>query len=93
MAYYAVTLEFDKISEKKMQEMIEEVARVTGCGQMVQQKIPPHVGIALKLTPKALDVAFDIVRERFTPFEAVVERIVLVKAEPYEEMQAWELRD
>ena len=26
MACYAVTLEFDKISEKKMQEMINEVA-------------------------------------------------------------------
>ena len=35
MTYYAVTLEFDKISEKKMQEMIERTARVTGCDQMV----------------------------------------------------------
>ena len=177
MTYYAVTLEFDKISEKKIQEMINEVARATGCDQMVQQKVPPHVtvcclegdndeallaemegiaasmckhtirlanigvfnplviylgpimneflmdtnrivnerllkyaevgnkgnylpnrwvphvGIAFKLTPDALNEAFDIVREKFTPFEAMVERIVLVKAEPYEEMQAWELRD
>lgn len=177
MTYYAVTLEFDKTSESKMQEMINEVARVTGCDQMVQQKVPPHVtvcclegdndeallaemeriaatmskhtlrfanigifnplviylgpivneflletnrivnesllpyaevgnkgnylpnrwvphvGIALKLTPEALDVAFDIVRERFTPFEATVERILLVKAEPYEEMRAWELKE
>lgn len=176
MTYYAVTLEFDKISAKKMQEMIERTARVTGCDQMVQQKVPPHVtvcclegdndeallaemeeiaasmskqtlrfanigvfnplviylgpimneflldtnrvvnerllkyaevgnkgnylpnrwvphvGIALKLTPDALDVAFDIVREMFTPFEATVERIVLAKAEPYEEMKSWELK-
>ncbi len=177
MSYYAVTLEFDKISEKKMQEMIEEVARVTGCDQMIQQKVPPHVtvsalegdndeallaemeeiaafmskhtlrfanigvfnplviylgpimneflldtcrtvnerllkyvevgnkgnylpnhwvphvGIALKLTPDALNEAFDIVREKFTPFDATVERIVLVKAEPYEEMKSWELKE
>ena len=177
MTYYAVTLEFDKISEKKMQEMIERTARVTGCDQMVQQKVPPHVtvcclegdnddallaemeeiaasmckhtlrlanigvfnplviylgpimneflldtnrvvnerllkyaevgnkgnylpnrwvphvGIALKLTPDALNEAFDIVRERFTPFEATVERIVLAKAEPYEEMKSWELKE
>ena len=53
----------------------------------------PHVGIALKLTPDALDVAFDIVREMFTPFEATVERIVLAKAEPYEEMKSWELKE
>mgnify|MGYP006322586197 FL=1 len=26
MAYYAVTLEFEKISEKKIQEMIDDVA-------------------------------------------------------------------
>ena len=51
------------------------------------------MGIALKLIPDALNEAFDIVREKFTPFEAMVERILLVKAEPYEEMQAWELRD
>jgi hypothetical protein len=50
------------------------------------------VGIALKLTPDALNEAFDIVREMFTPFEATVERIVLAKAEPYEEMKSWELK-
>jgi len=35
MSYYAVTLEFDQESESKMQEMIEEVARVTGCDQLL----------------------------------------------------------
>ena len=29
--YFAVTLEFDQESQNKMQEMIDEVARVTGC--------------------------------------------------------------
>lgn len=175
--YYAVTLEFDKESENKMQEMIDEVARVTGCDLMKQQNVPPHVtvcclegdndeallsemeevaasmckspvrfanigvfnplviylgpimndflqntcrtvnerllqyaevgnkgnylpnrwvphaGIALKLTSEALKEAFSIVHERFCPFDAIVERIVLVKAEPYEEMRAWELKE
>lgn len=177
MTYYAVTLEFDKESEDKMQEMIDEVARVTGCDLMKQQNVPPHVtvcclegdnddvllsemeaiaatmkkspirfadigvfnpfviylgpimndflwntcrrvnerllqfaevgnkgnylpnrwvphaGIALKLTPEALKEAFAIVQEKFRPFDAMVERIVLVKAEPYEEMWAWELNE
>ena len=171
--YFAVTLEFDQESQSKMQEMIDEVARVTGCDRMKQENVPPHVtvcclegeneavllsemegiassmskstlrfanigvfnplviylgpimneflqntcrtvnerllqyaevgnkgnylpnrwvphaGIAVKLTPEALKVAFDIVQEKFSPFEATVERIVLVKAEPYEELRGW----
>ena len=175
--YFAVTLEFDQESQNKMQEMIDEVARVTGCDRMKQENVPPHVtvcclegdneavllsemeeiassiskstlrfanigvfnpfviylgpimneflqntcrtvnerllqhaevgnkgnylpnhwvphaGIAVKLTSEALRVAFDIVQERFRPFDATVERIVLVKAEPYEELRAWELKE
>ena len=44
--YYAVTLEFDKETEDKIQEMIDEVARVTGCDYMKQSKIPPHVTVS-----------------------------------------------
>ena len=36
MRDYAVTLEFDKETENKIQEMIDEVARVTGCDYMKQ---------------------------------------------------------
>lgn len=174
--YFAVTLEFDQQSENMMQEMIDEVARVTGCDRMKQENVPPHVtvcclegdneavllaemekiassmskstvrfasigvfnplviylgpvmneflqstcrtvnerllqhaevgnkgnylpnhwvphaGIALKLTPEALMEAFAIVQERFRPFDATVERIVLAKAEPYEELRGWELK-
>ncbi len=43
--YYAVTLEFDKASHDKMQEMIDEVAKTTGCDHMKQYKIPPHVTV------------------------------------------------
>ena len=32
-------------------------------------------------------------REKFTPFEAIAERIVLARAEPYEELKAWELKN
>ncbi len=175
--YFAVTLEFDQESQNMMQEMIDEVARVTGCDLMKQQNVPPHVtvcclegeneavllsememiassmskstvrfanigvfnplviylgpimneflqntcrtvnerllqhaevgnkgnylpnrwvphaGIALKLTPEALMKAFAIVQERFCPFDATVERIVLVQAEPYKELRAWELKE
>ena len=46
MRDYAVTLEFDKETENKIQEMIDEVARVTGCDYMKQSKIPPHVTVS-----------------------------------------------
>ena len=175
MIDYAVTLEFDKETENKIQEMIDEVARVTGCDYMKQSKIPPHVtvsalvsdneaallfemeniaasmqkgsvffanigifnplviylgpvmneflqdtcrtvnerllqyasvgnrgrympnqwvphtAIAVKLTPETLKEAFSIVQKKFSAFEATAERIVLARAEPYEELKSWKL--
>lgn len=174
---YAVTLEFDQETQNKIQEMIDEVARVTGCDYMKQSKIPPHVtvsalvsdqeealltemdsiaetmqkgsvwfanigvfnplviylgpvvnkylqdtcstvnerllkyaevgnrgrylpnqwvphaAIGVKLTPDALKEAFAIVQEKFSAFGATAERIVLAKAEPYEELKVWELKE
>lgn len=44
--HYAVTLEFDKQTENKIQGMIDEVAKVTGCDYMKLSKIPPHVTVS-----------------------------------------------
>lgn len=174
---YAVTLEFDKETENRIQELIDEVAKVTGCDYMKQSKIPPHVtvsalvsdheeallsemkniaesmnkdlvwfanigvfnplviylgpvmndflqntcrtvnekllkyaavgnrghylpnqwvphaAIAVKLTPDALKAAFAIVQEKFSAFGATAEKIVLARAEPYEELKSWELKE
>ena len=46
MIDYAVTLEFDRETRDKIQEMIDEVAKVTGCDYMKQSKIPPHVTVS-----------------------------------------------
>lgn len=176
MVDYAITLEFDKETHNKIQEMIDEVAKVTGCDYMKQSKIPPHVtvsalvsdneeallsemeiiaetmkkdyiwfanigvfnplviylgpvmneflystcktvnerllkhadvgnrgnympyqwvphaAIAVKLTTDALKDAFSIVQEKFTAFGATAEKIVLARAEPYEELRSWELK-
>lgn len=176
MLDYAVTFEFDKESRNKIQWMIDEVAKVTGCDYMKCSNIPPHVtvsalvsdnesalmsemesiaasiskdsvwfvnigvfnplviylgpvmneflqntcrtvnerllkyaevgnrgrylpnqwvphaAIAVKLTPDALKEAFAIVQEKFTAFGATAERIVLARAEPYEELKSWELK-
>ena len=176
MIDYAVTLEFDKETENKIQEMIDEVARATGYDYMKQSKIPPHVtvsalegdneaallsemesiaetlnkgsvffanigifnplviylgpvmneflqdtcrtvnerllqyasvgnrgrylpnqwvphtAIAVKLTPDALKEASAIVQKKFSAFGATAERIVLARAEPYEELRSWELK-
>lgn len=43
--HYAVTLEFDKETENKIQQMIDEVAEKTGCDHMKQYRIPPHVTV------------------------------------------------
>lgn len=175
MLDYAVTLEFDKETADKIQEMIDEVAAATGCNHMKQSKIPPHVtvsalvsdneealikemesiagemtkdfiyfanigvfnplviylgpvmneflqntcktvnerllpyaevgnkgnylpnqwvphaAVVVKLTPDAMKVAFDIVQKKFSAFGATVEKIVLAKAVPYEELKSWEL--
>ena len=176
MIDYAVTLEFDEETENKIQELIDEVAKVTRCDYMKQSKIPPHVtvsalvsdneevllsemesisetirkdfvcfanigvfnplviyigpvmneflystcktvnerllkyadvgnrgrylpnqwvphaAIAVKLTPEALKDAFSIVQEKFTAFGATAEKIVLARAEPYEELRSWKLK-
>ena len=173
---YAVTLEFDKETENKIQELIDDVAKITGCDYMKQSKIPPHItvsarvsdneqalvsemesiaeamkkdyiwfanigvfnplviylgpvmneflhstcktvnerllkyadvgnrgnylpfqwvphaAIAVKLTSETLKDAFAIVQEKFTSFGAFAEKIVLARAEPYEELRSWELK-
>jgi len=176
MIDYAVTLEFDEQTENKIQELIDEVAKKTGCDYMKQSNIPPHVtvsalisdneealllemeniaelinkdyiwfanigvfnplviylgpvmneflqntcsivnerllkyadvgnrgrylpnqwvphaGIAVKLTPDALKEAFAIVQGKFSAFGATAEKIVLARAEPYEELRSWKLK-
>ena len=47
MLDYAVTLEFDKESEDKIQKIMDEVVRVTGCDYMKKAGIPPHVTLSV----------------------------------------------
>lgn len=46
MLDYAVTLEFDRESEEKIQALIDEVAAATGCDYMKKAGIPPHVTVS-----------------------------------------------
>lgn len=43
---YAITLEFDRETKFRIQELIDEVAKVTGCDYMKQSKIPPHITVS-----------------------------------------------
>lgn len=43
---YAIVLYFDKVSEEKIQTMIEEAARCSGNNYMINTKIPPHITIS-----------------------------------------------
>ena len=46
MIDYAITLEFDKETENRIQALIDEVAKVTGCDYIKQAQIPPHVTVS-----------------------------------------------
>ena len=43
---YAVVLKFDRETENKIQELVDEVAEITGCDYMKQIKIPPHITVS-----------------------------------------------
>lgn len=77
----------------RKRKRLRQFAEVGNKGNYLPNRWVPHAGIALKLTPEALKEAFAIVQEKFRPFDAMVGRIVLVKAEPYEEMRVWELNE
>ena len=69
-----------------------QYAEVGNRGRYLPYQWVPHAGIAVKLTPDALRKAFAILQEKFTPFGATAERIVLARAEPYEELKSWVLK-
>ena len=52
MIDYAITLEFDKETENKMQALIDEVAEATGCDYMKRAQIPPHVTVSALVSDK-----------------------------------------
>jgi len=45
------------------------------------------------LTPDTIKEAFAIVQEKFSAFGATAEKIVLARAEPYEELKSWKLKE
>ena len=67
-------------------------AEVGNRGRYLPNQWVPHAAIAVKLTPDALKEAFAIVQEKFSAFEATAEKIVLARAEPYEELRSWRLK-
>ncbi len=85
--HYAVTLEFDKETENRIQQMIDEVAKKTGCNHMKQYGIPPHITVSGLISEN--EEAFSIVQEKFSAFGAVAERITPARCEPYEELKSW----
>ncbi len=68
-------------------------AEVGNRGRYLPGSWVPHAGLAVKLTPEALDRAFDIVREEFSPFVAKIEKVGLFRCEPYNELKVWTLKD
>lgn len=52
----------------------------------------PHAAVAVGLQPGTINEAFSIVLNKFTAFDATAEKIILARAEPYEELRSWELK-
>ena len=73
-------------------ERLSEYADVGNRGRYLPNQWVPHAAIAVKLTPDAIKDAFAIVQEKFSAFEATAEKIVLARAEPYEELRSWKLK-
>ncbi len=78
---------------KLTNEHLLPYAEVGNRGRYLPNSWVPHAGLAVKLTPEALDSAFDIVREEFRPFAAKVKKVGLFRCEPYEELKVWTLKD
>ncbi len=77
---------------KTVNEGVLKYAEVGNRGNYLPYQWVPHAAIAVKLTPEALKEAFAIVQEKFSAFGATAEKIVLARAEPYEELRSWELK-
>ncbi len=84
--------EFLQNTCRTVNERLLQYAEVGNRGRYLPNQWVPHAGIAVKLTPEALKEAFAIVQEKFSAFGATVEKIVLVRAEPYEELRSWNLK-
>ena len=52
----------------------------------------PHAAVAVGLQPGTINEAFSIILSKFTAFDATAEKIILARAEPYEELRSWELK-
>ena len=74
-------------------ERLLQYADVGNKGRYLPNQWVPHAGIAVKLTPDALKEAFSIIQEKFSAFGATAEKIVLARAEPYEELKSWTLKE
>jgi 2'-5' RNA ligase len=51
----------------------------------------PHISIAVKLTDKELQKAFEIIKNEFKNIEGEINRIALVECNPYKEIKVWKL--
>jgi hypothetical protein len=84
--------EFLQNTCRTVNERLLQYAEVGNRGRYLPNQWVPHAGIAVKLTPEALKEAFAIVQEKFSAFGATVEKVVLARAEPYEELRSWKLK-
>ena len=85
--------EFLQNTCRTVNERLLKYADVGNRGQYLPNQWVPHAAIAVKLTPDALKEAFVILQEKFSAFGAMAEKIVLARAEPYEELKSWKLKD
>ena len=85
--------EFLQNTCRTVNDRLLKYAEAGNRGRYLPNQWVPHAGIAVKLTPETLKEAFDIVQRKFIPFEATAERMILARAEPYEELRSWCLKE
>ena len=64
---YLISAYFDDRTTKKIQNLIDEVAKITGNAFMIDGKIPPHITV-LEFDTKDEDAALDIFKENANSF-------------------------
>lgn len=78
---------------KMVNESLLRYAKAGNKGNYLPNQWVPHAALAVKLSPEALKVAFEVVQSEFQAFGGKADRIVLAKCNPYKELKVWKLSD
>jgi 2'-5' RNA ligase len=78
-------------SNNKITELLRSFTDINFDKNYVLNQWVPHISIAVKLTGKELQKAFEVIRGEFKNIEGEINRIALIECNPYKEIKVWKL--